>query len=61
MNKFYSTGEMSEILGVLPRQVRRIAEKLGCGKLHGGIWTFSEKDLKKMKNRKTRTGVNRGK
>ena len=56
MNKFYSTGEVSEILGVLPRQVRRIAEDLGCGKLHGGIWTFSEKDVRKMERRKKTPG-----
>jgi hypothetical protein len=51
----YTTDQASEELGIRPRRVRQIAEELGIAKV-GRDWVFTDTDLRKMRQRQTRTG-----
>ena len=57
MPKRYTTTEAAERLGLKSTgRVRQLAADLGVGEKWGRDWTFTERDIEKMRQRNTAPG-----
>ena len=57
MPKRYTTKEAAERLGLKSTgRVRQLADTLGVGEKWGRDWTFTDRDIEKMRQRNTARG-----
>lgn len=49
--KTYSISEAAELLGLHPRHIRLLMDKLKIGTKKGNNWRFTEADIESLKNR----------
>ena len=56
MNRIYTTVQAAKMLRVSERRVLQIAEQKDVGMYVGGIWLYTEVEVKKMKKRHKKPG-----